>query len=67
MVQDPNLPFDVRRDFKELASTYADLKSYAEEPRGTYDSFRAKALELKDRSVHLVKGLELGLGIVEDD
>jgi serine protease Do len=67
MVQDPDLPAETRQGLRELWNTYTDMKSYVEEPRGTYQSFRTKVLDLKDRFNHTVKDLELRLGIEADD
>ena len=67
LVRDQDLPADTRSSLRELWTTYADMKSYVENPRGTYQSFRARAIDLKDRYHHLVKDLELSFGIDPDD
>jgi len=66
-VQDQDLPAETRRGLRELWTIYSDMKSYVDEPRGTYQSFRAKAIDLKDRFNHVVKDLELSLGIESED
>jgi hypothetical protein len=67
LIQDSEIHLDLRPDLNELVSTYSELKSYAEEPRGTFESFVLKAVTLKDRCVHLLKRLELELGVEEED
>jgi S1-C subfamily serine protease len=62
-VQDPDLAVDIRRNLRELWAAYSDMKSYVEEPRGTYESFRAKFLQLKDQNNHAVRDLELTLDL----
>jgi S1-C subfamily serine protease len=67
MVQDETLTIETRGNLRELWSAYSDMKSYVEEPRGTFESFRTKYLQLKDQYNHAIKGLELGLDIEPDD
>jgi S1-C subfamily serine protease len=67
LVRDQDLPAETRTSLRELWTTYADMKSYVENPRGTYQSFRARTIELKDRFNHVVKDLELSFGIESDD
>jgi len=67
LVRDQDLPAETRSSLRELWTTYADMKSYVENPRGTYQSFRARAIDLKDRFSHVVKDLELSFGIESDD
>jgi serine protease Do len=62
-IRDDKVPMDIQRDLRELWSTYSDLKSYTEEPRGSYETFRKKAIELKDSFVHISRKLEVTLGI----
>ncbi len=67
LVRDRSLPTETRSGLRELWTTYSDMKSYVQNPRGTYQSFRAKTIELKDRYHHLVKDLELSFGIEPGD
>jgi serine protease Do len=67
MVQDEDMSVSDRRNLRELWSVYSDMKSYVEEPRGTYASFRAKVLQLMDQHNHAIRDLELSLDIEPAD
>lgn len=61
--RDQNLPESVRQKFIDLWTNYTELKSYVEKPRGTYDTYKAKYLDLSDNHDRLTESLKLLLGI----
>lgn len=63
IVNDTEWPFEVREELKDLWAVYREMKSYIDEPRGSFESYSNKTVELKDRYEHLVNGLGLLLGI----
>lgn len=62
IVNDTEIPFEVREELKDLWAVYREMKSYIDEPRGSFESYSKKSIELKDRYEHLVNGLGLLLG-----
>lgn len=63
---DRQLQRNVRSKFVEHWSNYQELRSYVEDPRGNYESYRAKSLELSDRFDRVSESLGLLLGISDE-
>jgi len=60
---DPNIPEATRQRFVDLWTNYLELKSYVDEPRGNFDTYKAKYNELSDNHDRLSQSLKLLLGI----
>lgn len=60
---DNNLSETVRHKFVDLWTNYLELKSYVENPRGNYDSYKLKLNELSDKHKRLTESLKLLLGV----
>jgi S1-C subfamily serine protease len=52
----------VRRDLAELWAICADMSSYIENPRGTYNTYVEKVRELEDKFSHLLNSLRASIG-----
>jgi S1-C subfamily serine protease len=63
IARDKDIPEDVRRDLRELWTTCADMKSYIDEPRGSFITLSQKVRELKDRFDHLAESLRISVGV----
>jgi len=61
--RDQYLSESIRQKFVDLWTNYAELKSYVENPRGNYDSYKAKYLDLSDKHDRLTEALKLLLGV----
>jgi hypothetical protein len=62
LVNDSDVPESVRRDLLELWTVCSDMKFCVEDPRGTYTTFRARVVDLKDRFDHLAASLRISAG-----
>ena len=63
---DPNIPDRIREQFAELWTNYKEMKSNVENPRGTFETFHTKFLQLSDKHDRLMHALNLHLGIKEE-
>lgn len=63
---DPNIPDRIRGQFAELWTNYKEMKSNVENPRGTYETFHTKFLQLSDKHDRLMHALNLHLGVKEE-
>lgn len=62
---DPNIPDSTRQRTVDFWTNYLELKSYVENPRGSYSSYRAKYSELSDAHDRLAESVKLLLGVSE--
>ena len=62
---DPHIPDSTRQRLVDLWTNFQELKSYTDEPRGSYNSYRAKSNELSDSHDRLTEALKLLLGVEE--
>jgi S1-C subfamily serine protease len=64
---DPRIPESTRSKLVDLWTNYTEMKAYIDTPRGSYDSYRAKARQLQDDQRRLAESLRLILGIDDTD
>jgi len=62
---DMKLPDALRTKFVELWTTYGELKDYVDNPRGSYNSYSAKSLELGDARKRISEAMRISLGLDE--
>ncbi len=60
---DPEVTEGTRQLFVDFWTNYIELKSYVQEPRGNFETYRAKYNELADVHDRLVQSLKLLLGV----
>lgn len=60
---DPNISEGTQQRFVDLWTNYLELKSYVDDPRGNFDSYKAKYNVLSDNHDRLSQSLSLLLGI----
>ncbi len=63
VIKNDLVPENVRRDLLELWAICADMKSYIDDPRGSYSSYRVKVVDLWDKFDHLVGSLRIATGV----
>jgi len=64
---DVHLSDAARQRLIDLWTNYQELKSYVDNPRGTYDSYKTKLLDLSDKHKRASEALRLLLGVEVDD
>lgn len=64
---DVHLSDAARQRLIDLWTNYQELKSYVDNPRGTYDSYKTKLLDLSDKHKRASEALRLLLGVELDD
>jgi len=64
---DPVIPESTRQRFVDFWTNYLEIKSYVENPRGSYDSYRKKFHELADVHDRMSASLALLLGVNPED
>jgi S1-C subfamily serine protease len=62
LVNDPNLPAEVRKKFGELWKTYQELKGLAENPKAPANAYASKMQDLANRFESQIKALRESLG-----
>jgi S1-C subfamily serine protease len=62
VTSDTTLPDSVRSKFADLWANYSLLRTYVNDPHGTYSSYNAKFNELSDTREQLIESLELLVG-----
>jgi S1-C subfamily serine protease len=62
LVNDPNLPAEVRKNYSDLWKTYEDLKGLAERPGGNLTEYRRRTADLTGQFHSQVKVLAESLG-----
>lgn len=63
---DQNIPDRIREQFADLWTNYKEMKSNVENPRGTFETFNRKFLQLSDKHDRLMHALNLHLGIKDE-
>lgn len=64
---DVHLSDAARQRLIDLWTNYQELKGYVDNPRGTYDSYKTKLLDLSDKHKRASEALRLLLGVDPDD
>jgi HD superfamily phosphodiesterase len=64
---DRALPAATRENLMRLYANVSEMKSYVDNPRGTYVSYRDKARDLQGEHKRLVGAIKLSLDISEGD
>jgi len=63
---DTRIPSGTRQKFVDLWGNYKELKSYVENPRGNFDSYRDNTRRLSDEHERLTKSLATLLGMEDE-
>jgi hypothetical protein len=65
LANDVAFPENVKQDLLELWATCHEMKTYIDEPRGSYKSYRDKVVEMWNKFDGLVDRLKTATGAVE--
>ncbi len=60
---DTNISWEVRSQIRELWTNYTTVKQQVERPRGTVETYRQSAVELRGKHERLMAALHLSLGV----